>query len=118
MAKHLETGKNGEDLAVIFLEEKGYKILDRNYRSGRAEIDIIVKKDIFLVFVEVKSLTNTKFGNPEISVTPNKVKLVTKAADNYVFQNNWLQQIRFDIVSIIFKPNEEPEITHFEDAFY
>ncbi|PWK28892.1 putative endonuclease [Arcicella aurantiaca] len=118
MAKHLETGKNGEDLATLFLEQKGYEILARNYRYGRAEIDIIVKKDIFLIFVEVKSLTNTKFGNPEINVTKNKVKLVTKAAGNFVYSTNWQQQIRFDIISVVFKPNQEPEIIHFEDAFY
>jgi putative endonuclease len=118
MAKHLETGKKAEDLATHFLEQKGYEILARNYRYGRAEIDIIVKKDIFLIFVEVKSLTNTKFGNPEINVTKNKVKLVTKAAGNFVYSTNWQQQIRFDIISVIFKPNQETEITHFEDAFY
>ncbi|MES2518795.1 MAG: YraN family protein [Bacteroidota bacterium] len=118
MAKHLETGKKAEDLASIFLEEKGYEIRSRNYRYGRAEIDIIVQKDIFLVFVEVKSLTNTKFGNPEISVTKNKIKLVTKAAENFVYTTNWQQQIRFDIVSIIFRTDDNIEITHFEDAFY
>jgi putative endonuclease len=118
MAKHLETGKKAEALAAKYLEEKGYEIVFRNYRYGRAEVDLIVKKDIFLVFVEVKSLTNTKFGNPEISVNKNKVRLVTKAADNFVFHTNWQQQIRFDIISIIFKSETEFEITHFEDAFY
>jgi putative endonuclease len=118
MAKHLETGKRAEALAAKYLEEKGYEIVFRNYRYGRAEVDLIVKKDIFLVFVEVKSLTNTKFGNPEISVHKNKVRLVTKAADNFVFQTNWQQQIRFDIISIIFKTEDDFEITHFEDAFY
>lgn len=118
MAKHLETGQKGEDLAVELLLQKGYEILERNYRNGRAEIDIIAQKDIFMVFVEVKSLTNTKFGNPEIGVTKHKVKMVTKAAANFVIENNWHQQIRFDIVSITFKANEEYEITHFEDAFY
>ena len=62
MAKHLETGKLAEDLAATFLESKGYEIIARNYRSGHAEIDLIVKKDIFLVFVEVKSLYNTRFA--------------------------------------------------------
>ncbi len=118
MAKHLETGKKAEILAGIFLEEKGYEIIARNYRHGRGEIDLIVKKGIFIVFVEVKSLTNTKFGNPEISVTKNKIKLVTKAAGNFVYSINWQQQIRFDIISIIFKSEEDVEITHFEDAFY
>ena len=118
MAKHLETGKKAEILAGIFLEEKGYEIIARNYRYGRAEIDLIVRKDIFIVFVEVKSLTNIKFGNPEISVTKNKIKLVTRAAGNFVYSTNWQQQIRFDIISIIFKSEDDFEITHFEDAFY
>ncbi len=118
MAKHLETGKRAEDLAAAFLADKGYEIVARNYRSGHAEIDLIVKKDIFLVFVEVKSLYNVRFGNPEINVTRDKVKLVTRAAGNYVYYINWHQQIRFDIVSIIFRNEEDFEITHFEDAFY
>jgi putative endonuclease len=118
MAKHLETGKRAEDLAAAFLADKGYEIVARNYRSGHAEIDLIVKKDIFLVFVEVKSLYNIRFGNPEINVTRDKVKLVTRAAGNYVYYINWHQQIRFDIVSIIFRTEEDFEITHFEDAFY
>ena len=79
---------------------------------------MIVKKDIFLVFVEVKSLYNVRFGNPEINVTRDKVKLVTRAAGNYVYYINWHQQIRFDIVSIIFRTEEDFDITHFEDAFY
>ncbi len=118
MAKHLETGKQAEDLAAAYLADKGYEIVARNYRSGYAEIDLIVKKDIFLVFVEVKSLYNIRFGNPEINVTREKVKLVTRAAGNYVYYNNWHQQIRFDIVSIIFRTEADFDIMHFEDAFY
>ena len=115
MAKHLETGKQAEDLAATYLADKGYEIVARNYRSGHAEIDLIVKKDIFLVFVEVKSLYNIRFGNPEINVTREKAKLVTRAADNYVYRIDWHQQIRFDI---IFRTEEDFDIMHFEDAFY
>jgi putative endonuclease len=118
MAKHLETGKRAEDLAAAYLVEKGYEIVARNYRSGHAEIDLIVKKDIFLVFVEVKSLYNIRFGNPEINVTREKAKLVTRAAGHYVYRIDWHQQIRFDIVSIIFRTEEDFDISHFEDAFY
>eukprot|EP01031_Cornospumella_fuschlensis_P043928 gene43928-53707_t len=75
MAEHLETGKKAEDIAANFLIEKGYQILHRNYRYGRAEIDLIVRKGIFLVFVEVKSLTNLKFGMPEIGVNRHKVAM-------------------------------------------
>lgn|GEM_PF-160317 len=118
MAKHLETGKKAELLSGLFLEENGYEIIARNYRFGRGEIDLIAKKGIFIVFVEVKSLTNIKFGNPEISVTKNKIKLVTKTAEHFVSSLNWQQQIRFDIISVIFKREKDFEITHFEDAFY
>ncbi len=117
MAQHLELGERGEALAAEFLIEKGFQILARNYRYGKAEIDLIVKKDIFIVFVEVKSLTNLKFGMPEIAVDKKKIFLIKKAADNYVYRNNWHGQIRFDIVSVIFRANKT-EIMHFEDAFY
>lgn len=118
MAKHLDTGKQAEDLAAAYLADKGYEIVTRNYRSGHAEIDLIVKKDIFLIFVEVKSLYNIRFGNPEVNVTREKAKLVTRAAGNYVYRTDWHQQIRFDIISIIFRTEEDFDIMHFEDAFY
>lgn len=117
MAKHLEQGKQAEALAAQFLIEKGYEIIKRNYRYKRAEVDIIVKKGIFLIFVEVKSLSNISYGMPEIKVNQHKITLVTQAADNYIYQINWQQQIRFDIISIIFSESE-PQIMHFEDAFY
>ncbi len=117
MAEHLELGKQAEQLAATFLQEKGYTIVARNFRFGKAEIDLIVKKGIFLVFVEVKARKNVQFGMPETAVGKHKIALVKRAADFYVFKINWQQQIRFDIVSVTFV-REEPHITHFEDAFY
>ncbi|MFC0185215.1 putative endonuclease [Pseudarcicella hirudinis] len=117
MPKHLDTGKLGEDLAERFLLEKGYQIIKRNYFYEKAEIDLITLKDKFLVFVEVKSLHNTSFGMPEDSVNKRKIQLILKAAENYIFENDWKGEIRFDIISIIFKKGDF-EIMHFEDAFY
>ena len=100
MAEHLETGKQAEDLAALYLTEKGYEIIARNHRYGHAEIDLIVKKGIFLVFVEVKARSNIKFGMPETAVSKLKVSLIKRAAEAYIYQIDWHQQIRFDIVSI------------------
>jgi putative endonuclease len=120
MPKHLETGKHGEDVAAQFLVEKGYEIIERNYRAGKAEIDLIAKKGIFLVFVEVKSLTNLSFGMPEDAVTKRKAKLVMGAAETYIYKVNWQKEIRFDIIAIVFDKTsgQTLEIEHFEDAFY
>lgn len=117
-AKHLQTGQKGEALAAELLEGKGFEILERNYRIGKAEIDLVVRKDGLLVFVEVKTRTNLTYGMPEDFVSKHKVKLVTAAAEHYTYSHNWLQNIRFDIVAIILHPNGTSEITHFEDAFY
>ena len=116
-AKHLETGKQGELEAAQFLVSKGYEIIAKNYRQSHAEIDLIVKKGIFLVFVEVKTRTNLQYGMPEQAVSSHKVNLITRAANHYIFDTDWQGQIRFDIVSVIFGKNGT-EIAHFEDAFY
>lgn len=120
MPKHLETGKHGEDVATQFLVEKGYEIIERNYRAGKAEIDLIAQKGIFLVFIEVKSLTNLSFGMPEDAVTKRKAKLVMGAAETYIYKVNWQKEIRFDIIAIVFDKTsgQTLEIEHFEDAFY
>jgi putative endonuclease len=120
MAKHLETGKHGEDVATKFLVENGYEIIERNYREGKAEIDIIAQKGIFLVFVEVKSLTNLTYGMPEDSVNKRKITLVMGAAETYIYKINWQKEIRFDIIAIVFDKitGKTLEIEHFQDAFY
>jgi putative endonuclease len=117
MAKHLSTGRQGENDAVEYLKQKGYQILHQNYRYKRAEIDIIAQKDTLLVFLEVKTRSNLSFGMPESFVNANKASLITKAADQYIFQQNWHGNIRFDIISVIITP-QKTEIEHFEDAFY
>lgn len=111
-----ETGRRGELAAENFLIEKGFEILERNYRYKRAEIDLIVKSNNLIVFVEVKTRTSTTFGQPEDFVGTKKTENVLAAADHYIFEKNWLGNIRFDIVSITF--GKTVEIFHIEDAFY
>ncbi|GAB2558076.1 YraN family protein [Spirosoma areae] len=116
MAQHNETGKQGEAEAVRYLREKGYEIMSQNYRYQHAEIDLIAKKGKLLVFVEVKTRTNLAFGNPEEFVSYTKAKLVMKAAEQYIFTNDWLHDIRFDIIAITLA-GTELRVKHIEDAF-
>ncbi|XOV92763.1 MAG: YraN family protein [Bacteroidota bacterium] len=109
-------GKYGEDLAVSYLESKDYEIIERNYRHGRGEIDLIgLYKNQLLVFFEIKFRKNDAFGTPETFVTENQEKLIMEAAEQYLFDINWKKDIRFDIISI---SGSSPAIEHFEDAFY
>lgn len=117
MAQHNETGKTGEEQAARFLTDNGYEILARNYRHQHAEIDIIAKKGKLLVFVEVKTRTNLSFGNPEEFVAGDKIKLIMKAAEHYIFTTDWQHDIRFDIVSVSMASNQV-QVRHIEDAFY
>jgi putative endonuclease len=113
MARHIESGQQAEEKAALFLTEKGYEILERNYRYRRSEIDIIAKKKNLIVFVEVKYRSGNAFGEPEGSVDEKKEAQVLLGAENYVFEKDWHGDIRFDIISIL----SNRSIEHFEDAF-
>ena len=91
-------GQLGEQYAVNLLIEKGYEILDRNYRYKRFEIDIIACKDSLLVFIEVKTRNSIAFGHPEEFVSPKQKNQIIEAADQYIFDNNWSENIRYDII--------------------
>ena len=118
MAEHNETGYLGEQEAALYLEGKGYQILARQYRYLHAEIDIIAKKDKLLIFVEVKTRRWTSFGMPETFVTRDKVRLIKKAAEHFIFTHDWLWDIRFDIIAILIQEKKQNSIHHVEDAFY
>ena len=115
MAQHNELGKKGEQLAIEFLIEKGYKILEKNYRYLKAEVDIIAQKEGVLAVVEVKTRSTDYFGNPEEFVNPKKIKLLLSAIDYYVVDKDLDVEVRFDIIAII--QQKETKITHLKDAF-
>jgi putative endonuclease len=117
MSKHLETGRRGEQRAASFLESLGFRVIATNYRFRKAEIDLIVTKEKLLVFVEVKTRSGTAYGLPEAAVNTRKASLIVSAAENYILENDWPHDIRFDIVSVLFTGNDT-EIEHLEDAFY
>jgi len=115
MAQHNDTGKEGEEMAVQFLVKKGYRIVSRNFRYKKSEIDIIAIKDKTIAFVEVKTRTNAFFQEPELSVTRSKQKKITLGANYYIQKNDIDLDIRFDIIAITLFGNT---INHIEDAFY
>ncbi len=115
MSTTTQLGQQGEELAAQRLQAKGYEIIRRNYRAGRAEIDLIARKDNWILFVEVKTRTNLSFGFPESFVSPRKIELIRKAADQFVYEINWQGNIRFDVIAITIS-RTKTETVHFEDA--
>ncbi|MEL1240977.1 YraN family protein [Flavobacterium flavipallidum] len=117
MAQHNELGKLGEELAVEFLEKNGYTILETNWTFQKAEIDIIAQIDDTLAIVEVKTRSSLEFGLPQDAVNTKKIKLLTKAIDNYVVEKDLDINVRFDIISI-HKEDKSFVIEHLTDAFF
>ncbi len=116
MAKHNDLGKLGEDLAAKFLQEKGFQIIERNWRFQKKELDIIAYHDNFLVVIEVKSRSTDYFEHPADAITLKKIKFIVRATDAYVEQKGIENEVRFDVVSVI-KKEEKYEIEHIENAF-
>lgn len=116
MARHNDFGVCGEDIAIDYLRSKGYVILDRNWRSGHKEIDIVAQQADTIVFVEVKARSNAFFGNPEDAVTRRKMHLLVLAADAYLRCNAIDNEVRFDVIAIT-GTIDKPYIRHFERAF-
>jgi putative endonuclease len=116
MAAHNDLGDKGEKLAIDFLIKNDYKILEKNYRYLKAEVDIIAQKGGVLAVVEVKTRSSAYFGNPQDFITPKKIILLLSASDYYVVQRDLDVEVRFDIIAIIHQKNEI-KIEHLEDAF-
>jgi len=117
MAEHNELGKKGEEMAQKYLLKKGYTILELNWRYSKDEIDIIARHDSCLIIVEVKTRFTNAFGEPEEFVTNKKQSFLIRAANAYVEKFKSQEEVRFDIVSVLFC-GKTWQINHIEDAFY
>lgn len=96
-----EIGKIGEELAVKYLNQNGYKVIERNFRCKQGEIDIISKDNKEWVFIEVKTRTNNKFGKPIEAVDINKQKHLSKAIKYYLYVRNLENEyIRVDVIEV------------------
>lgn len=112
-------GTKGEQLAADFLSAKGYRIVQRNYFAFKVEIDLIALDESTnqIVFIEVKTLRNDFFQQPYEEVNLKKQRNIIKAADTYLRRHDIDKEARFDVVSIVLKPDAEPEINHIISAF-
>jgi len=117
MTDKIKIGQEGEAAATRHLEEEGYKILEKNFRHGSSEIDIIAERAGWLVFTEVKLRSGGHYGPPEIFVNRAKRDNVRRAAREYIFRKNWEGNIRFDVIAITRRQGKE-EIFHITDAFH
>ena len=110
-----QTGKNYENLAINFLQDKGYFIIEKNFQVRQAEIDIVARDGSTIVFLEVKYRSSSVSGHPLEAVTPFKQRKICKAALFYMNKNKISPDntsIRFDVIGILGN-----EITHIENAF-
>ena len=116
---HLDTGKTGEALAAAYLEEKGYRILRQNFRSGKGEIDLIAwSPEGCLVFIEVKTRALDGFGGPEEAVDRKKQDMMARTAGSFMSQTGHEGEIRFDIISVLLLKGQLQSIRHAADAFF
>ncbi|MCK9423320.1 MAG: YraN family protein [Bacteroidales bacterium] len=114
---HIKLGKIGEEIAVGHLLAKGYRILDRNWRWGHHEIDIIAQDQNVIVIVEVKTRRSNHVAEPETAVTRKKQKILVYAANAYTRYHQLYGDVRFDIVAILLNPGQIM-VNHITDAFY
>ncbi len=116
MAEHNETGRRGEDLATAFLLSKGFSILERNWKSGHKEIDIIAQDGPDLVFVEVKTRTDENVLPAAFTVDAKKRQRIIFAAESYLRTCTLNLSPRFDIITVVGTAPDQ-QIEHIIDAF-
>lgn len=113
-----DLGELGEDLAAKSLKKKKISIISRNYRQNNGEIDIIAEDGDDLVFIEVKTRSNTKYGTPGEAVNFSKQQQIIRVAREYISRHNLFHKnIRFDVITVLLMKNETPEIELIKNAF-
>ncbi len=117
MAKHNDLGRLGEEMAVEYLREKGYGVLERNWKLGDLEVDIIARMENTIVLVEVKTRSSDWMQRPEEAVDRRRRDRLCRAANAYVKGTRWNGDVRIDIVAIILNESRR-EINHIEDAVH
>ena len=107
-------GSDKEDLVTKFLESNNIKILDRNFSTGKSEIDIIGKDGEYIVFFEVKYRNNDEHGHPLDAITPSKIRRIVDASRKYLYSHRYNEDtyVRFDCIGVL-----ESEITWIKNAF-
>lgn len=116
MYQRHEIGKIGEELAVKYLQEKGYEIIERNFECKQGEIDIIAKDKEEYVFIEVKTRSNENYGKPKEAVDKIKKKHLYRSTEFYIYIHNLEKApIRIDVIEI-YKKKEKYILNHIKQA--
>lgn len=115
--ERINLGKSGEDIAVDYLQNCGYRVITRNYRRKSGEIDIICLDGDTYVFIEVKTRRTSRYGHPLEAVTRAKQRQISFTALDYLTRHELLERsVRFDVIAILNDP-VDIQITHIKDAF-
>ena len=119
MARHNELGKAGEDFAASYLEHAGYGIIERDWRQGSRDIDIVARTEdgTTVVFVEVKTRSSDAIVRPEDAVDARKIRNLGRAADAYVKERAIWDELRFALINIVGTAPENFKLEHIIDAF-
>ena len=119
MARHNELGKAGEDFAASYLEHAGYGIIERDWRQGSRDIDIVAHTEdgTTVVFVEVKTRSSDAIVRPEDAVDARQIRNLGRAADAYVKERAIWDELRFDLINIVGTAPENFKLEHIIDAF-
>ncbi len=113
-----QTGQQGEDIATVFLTNKGYTIIERNWRFKHWEVDIIASKNRKLHFIEVKTRNSMRFGKPEESITREKMTHLKNAAEEYQYRNPEWKYLQFDVIAITLVNGIAKETYLIEDVYF
>lgn len=114
---NIEFGRWGEEKAKSYIEEKGFKIIEKNFRISRGEIDLIAEKENTIIFIEVKTRKNSFFGPPQSAVNFKKQNKIKKVAKYFLVNNNYKDyKKRFDVIAIIYN-NKNIDIEHYKNSF-
>ncbi|MBN1913567.1 MAG: YraN family protein [Candidatus Omnitrophica bacterium] len=117
MPNRILKGRSAEEAAAGFLKKKGYRIIQKNYRTKLGEIDIIAKDKDTFCFIEVKSRHSDKFGSPKESITADKQNRIAKSSLIFLKANKLFdEKSRFDVVALSY-PEGKPKIELIKDAF-
>jgi putative endonuclease len=118
MSDNRTTGIKGEELAAVYLQNKGYSVIARNWRFKHWEVDIIASKGNRLHFFEIKTRTSARYGNPEESIGTQKMTNLKNAAEEYQYQHPEWKYIQFDVLAITISYNEPAAYFLIEDVYF
>lgn len=117
MKKSHALGQEAERRALTYFLAQGYCLLEKNFRYRKAEVDLMLQKDNFLVVVEVKARSSHYFGEAETFVSPKKIELLVMAIDHYIQKHELDLEVRFDIMAYHIEGNQWKQ-NHLKNAFY